>query len=65
MAVYNEEFVKRNVKPVAVSCDELKDHTSWVNVSIFLIPNYFYVSSEKCQEKVTLLKLRVSCNLYY
>jgi len=31
MAVHNHEFEKRNVKLVALSCDELKDHTAWVN----------------------------------
>lgn len=33
MAVHMEEFKKRNVKLLALSCDELGSHSNWVNVS--------------------------------
>ncbi|XP_044740069.1 peroxiredoxin-6-like [Chrysoperla carnea] len=31
MAVHNPEFIKRNVKLLAHSCDKLQSHTDWVN----------------------------------
>lgn len=31
IAVHNPEFVKRNVKLLAHSCDKLQDHVDWVN----------------------------------
>nr|CAD7445953.1 unnamed protein product [Timema bartmani] len=34
IAVHDHEFKKRGVKVIAHSCDKLRSHTDWVNVSI-------------------------------
>jgi alkyl hydroperoxide reductase subunit AhpC len=33
IAVHHPQFVKRNTKLLALSCDKLQDHQDWVNVS--------------------------------
>jgi alkyl hydroperoxide reductase subunit AhpC len=43
MAVLVDEFKKRNVQLLGLSCDALESHVNWINVIIYFIFIYILI----------------------